>query len=65
MEDIVTLGGGCFWCIEVLYSQVKGVRKVISGYAGGHTTNPTYEQMHYHKTGHAEVIQITFDPEIS
>lgn len=61
METIV-LGGGCFWCIEALFKQLKGVDKVISGYAGGHTRNPTYEQMHYASTGHAEVVQITFDP---
>ncbi len=61
---MMTIGGGCFWCIEALYSQLKGVTKVVSGYAGGHTTNPTYQQMHYDATGHAEVIQVTFDSEI-
>jgi peptide-methionine (S)-S-oxide reductase len=62
--EIVVLGGGCFWCTEALYKQLKGVNTVVSGYAGGHTKDPTYEQMHYEDTGHAEVVQITFDPKI-
>lgn len=64
MTETAVLGGGCFWCIEALYKQLKGVSSVVSGYAGGHTNNPTYEKMHYEDTGHAEVIQITFDPKV-
>lgn len=59
-----TLGGGCFWCLESIYKEVKGVHEVVSGYAGGHTANPTYEDLHHNDTGHAEVVQITFDPKI-
>lgn len=58
-----TLGGGCFWCTEAIYQDVKGVEQVISGYAGGKISNPTYEQVCSGRTGHAEVIQITFDPD--
>lgn len=57
-----TLGGGCFWCLEALYEELRGVQHVESGYAGGHVVNPTYEQVCSKTTGHAEVIQITFDP---
>ena len=57
-----TLGGGCFWCLEPLYEELRGVQQVESGYAGGHVVNPTYEQVCSKTTGHAEVIQITFDP---
>lgn len=57
-----TLGGGCFWCLEPLYEELRGVQHVESGYAGGHVVNPTYEQVCSKTTGHAEVIQITFDP---
>lgn len=57
-----TLGGGCFWCIEAVYQRVEGVSKVQSGYAGGTTPNPTYEEICRGDSGHAEVIQITFDP---
>ena len=59
-----TLGAGCFWCIEAIYQDVKGVYKVESGYAGGHVANPTYRQVCTGTTGHAEVAQITFDPEV-
>ena len=59
-----TIGGGCFWCTEAIYLDVEGVEKVVSGYAGGHVPNPTYEQICAKNTGHAEVIQITYDPEI-
>ena len=59
---ITTLGGGCFWCLEAIYVDLIGVEKVISGYAGGHVKNPTYEQVCNKSTGHAEVIQITYDP---
>lgn len=59
-----TLGGGCFWCLEAIYQRVKGVQSVVSGYAGGHVENPTYEEVCSDTTGHAEVVQITFDPKI-
>src|SRR5580704_3280080 len=57
-----TFGGGCFWCTEGCFQQVPGVLKVVSGYAGGHTANPTYHQVCEGDTGHAEVVQVTFDP---
>jgi peptide-methionine (S)-S-oxide reductase len=56
------LGGGCFWCIEAVFERLDGVKDVVSGYAGGHTENPTYEEVCSHTTGHAEVVQIDFDP---
>ena len=58
-----TFGGGCFWCTEAVFSELRGVESVTSGYAGGHVANPTYEQVCTKTTGHAEVIQITFDPD--
>ncbi len=58
-----TFGGGCFWCLEAVYQEVAGIREVVSGYAGGHTANPTYREICGGSTGHAEVVQITFDPE--
>lgn len=58
------LGGGCFWCIEAVYNRVKGVKSAISGYAGGVRKNPSYEQVCSGATGHAEVVEITFDPEM-
>jgi peptide-methionine (S)-S-oxide reductase len=61
--EAATLGGGCFWCVEAVFEHVDGVASVVSGYAGGHTTNPTYEQICTGKTGHAEVVQIEFNPE--
>ncbi|MBE2179431.1 MAG: peptide-methionine (S)-S-oxide reductase MsrA [Chthoniobacterales bacterium] len=57
-----TLGGGCFWCVEAVYERLPGVLSVTSGYAGGHTPNPTYEQVCSGDTGHAEVVRIEFDP---
>ena len=57
-----TLGGGCFWCVEAAYERLPGVLAVTSGYAGGQTENPTYEQIGTGKTGHAEVVQIEYDP---
>jgi peptide-methionine (S)-S-oxide reductase len=60
--EIATIGGGCFWCTEAVFEEVRGVQSVVSGYAGGHAVNPTYEQVCGKKTGHAEVVQITFDP---
>ena len=59
-----TLGGGCFWCLEAVYDEVQGVEKVVSGYAGGHVPNPTYEQVCGKRTGHAEVVQLTYDPAV-
>lgn len=61
-RDTATFGGGCFWCLEAVFEQVKGVTKVESGYAGGHVDNPTYRQVCDGNTGHAEVVQVTFDP---
>jgi peptide-methionine (S)-S-oxide reductase len=63
MEKII-LGGGCFWCLDALYRQIKGVYKVVSGYAGGTSPNPTYEMLHKLDTGHAEVVEVMFDPNI-
>ena len=62
--SLATFGGGCFWCTEAVFEEAKGVEKVVSGYAGGHVVNPTYEAVCGKKTGHAEVIQITFDPSV-
>ena len=62
--EIATFGGGCFWCTEAIFERVKGVQAVESGYAGGHVSNPDYKMVTSGTTGHAEVIQITFDPEV-
>jgi peptide-methionine (S)-S-oxide reductase len=62
--ETATLAGGCFWCLEAVYNELRGVERVISGYAGGHAANPTYEQVCSGNTGHAEVVQVTFDPEV-
>jgi peptide-methionine (S)-S-oxide reductase len=62
--DIATLGAGCFWCVEAIYQQLKGVIEVIPGYAGGKTKNPSYPEISKGKTGHAEVCQIVFDNEV-
>jgi peptide-methionine (S)-S-oxide reductase len=59
-----TLGGGCFWCLEAVFEELKGVESVVSGYAGGHVPNPTYEQVCGKGTGHAEVVQVTYDPAV-
>ena len=64
MTDNAVLAGGCFWCLDAVYRMLKGVIKVESGYAGGKTPNPTYEQVCSGATGHAEVVQITFDPAV-
>lgn len=61
---LATLGGGCFWCTEAIYQMLSGVKSVVSGYAGGKTENPTYKQVCEGNTGHAEVIQIEFDPAV-
>ena len=63
-QETATLGGGCFWCLEAVYKDLKGVLRVVSGYAGGQVENPTYEQVCGGRTGHAEVVQITYDPKI-
>ena len=63
-NGIATLAGGCFWCLEAVYTMLKGVERVESGYAGGSVPNPTYAQVCSGETGHAEVVQITFDPAI-
>lgn len=61
--ETITLGGGCFWCLEAVYQELRGVEQVVSGYSGGHVVNPTYEQVCRKTTGHAEVVQVVFDPE--
>jgi peptide-methionine (S)-S-oxide reductase len=60
--SLATLAGGCFWCLEAVYTELKGVDQVVSGYSGGKVTNPTYQAVCTGLTGHAEVVQITFDP---
>ncbi|MDX1687070.1 MAG: peptide-methionine (S)-S-oxide reductase MsrA [Candidatus Promineifilaceae bacterium] len=62
-REMTTLGGGCFWCLEAVYDEVQGVEKVVSGYAGGDVPNPTYEAVCTGTTGHAEVVQLTYDPD--
>ena len=61
-REVATLGGGCFWCLDSIYRQLKGVESVVSGYAGGTRPNPTYREVCGGGTGHAEVVQITYDP---
>jgi peptide-methionine (S)-S-oxide reductase len=61
-REIATLGGGCFWCVEAVFKDLRGVESAVSGYAGGHVVNPTYEEVCGKQTGHAEVVQVTFDP---
>ena len=63
-QDVAVLGGGCFWCTEAVFTQINGVEKVEPGYSGGELENPTYEQVSTGRTGHAEVVQITFDPDV-
>jgi peptide-methionine (S)-S-oxide reductase len=63
-REVATLGGGCYWCMEAIFSELTGVEKVESGYAGGTVPNPTYEQVCAGRTGHAEVVQVTFDPTV-
>ncbi|MES2103444.1 MAG: peptide-methionine (S)-S-oxide reductase MsrA [Pseudomonadota bacterium] len=62
--ELATLGGGCFWCTEAVFQQIRGVKGVESGYTGGQVADPSYEQVSEGDTGHAEVIRVTFDPEI-
>lgn len=63
-SETITLGGGCFWCLEAVYEQVRGVEGVESGYSNGHVTRPTYEQVCDGDTGHAEVVRVRFDPAV-
>ncbi len=62
--EIATLGTGCFWCTEAIFQNLNGVISAVSGYSGGHVENPTYEEVCGKKTGHAECVQITFDPQV-
>ena len=62
-SEVATLGAGCFWCVDTLFRELRGVTSVVSGYAGGTRANPSYEQVCTGATGHAEVVQITFDPQ--
>ncbi|MXW64863.1 MAG: peptide-methionine (S)-S-oxide reductase MsrA [Bacteroidetes bacterium SB0662_bin_6] len=62
MMEQATLGGGCFWCLEAVFEPLRGIRKIVPGYAGGHVPDPTYRQVCTGRTGHAEVVQIDFDP---
>ncbi|CAF1256628.1 unnamed protein product [Rotaria magnacalcarata] len=62
-KNIATFGGGCFWCLEAVFQRLKGVEKVVSGYAGGHKQEPSYQEVCTGSTNHAEVIQISFDPQ--
>jgi peptide-methionine (S)-S-oxide reductase len=61
-QETATLAGGCFWCMEAVFQQIEGVKNVVSGYTGGTTVSPTYEQVCSDRTGHAEAVQVTFDP---
>ena len=63
-RELATLGGGCFWCLEAVFEQLRGVESVTSGYSGGAVDQPTYEQVCTGRTGHAEVLQIAFDPNV-
>ncbi len=63
-KEIATVAGGCFWCIEAPFEELQGVEKAVSGYSGGHVKNPTYQAVSNGSTGHAEVVQITFDPSV-
>ncbi len=62
--ETAVLGGGCFWCLEAAYQEVEGIDRVVSGYAGGHLPDPTYEQIETATTGHAQVVQLTFRPAV-
>ena len=63
-SQFATLGGGCFWCLEAVFDLVRGVKSTQSGYTGGHTVDPTYKQVCTGATGHAEVVQVEFDPDV-
>lgn len=62
--EVATLAGGCFWCLEAVFDDLEGVTDVVSGYSGGHVANPTYKHVCTGETGHAEVVQVTFDPTV-
>ena len=62
--DSIVLGGGCFWCVEAVLQPLRGVERVVSGYANGHVQNPTYREVCTGRTGHAEVVEVTFDPDV-
>lgn len=64
-SEVATLGGGCFWCLEAVYDELEGVLNVESGYAGGNLPQPSYQQVCSGATGHAEVVQVTFDPQVT
>lgn len=64
MSELATFGGGCFWCLEAVFEQLRGVSGVVSGYAGGVAAHPRYEQVCTGQTGHAEVVQVSFDPDV-
>ena len=61
-KETITFGGGCFWCLDAVFADIRGVEQVVSGYSGGKSANPTYEDVCSGETGHAEVTQVTFDP---
>lgn len=63
-QATAVFGGGCFWCVEAIFTELNGVLEVIPGYSGGHVANPTYELVCTDQTGHAEVVQVTYDPEV-
>ncbi len=63
-DEVITLGGGCFWCLEAVFEEVKGVRRAVSGYSGGTVADPSYQDVCSGETGHAEVVQVTFDPSV-
>lgn len=63
--EIATLGGGCFWCLEAVYQQMEGVEKIVSGYMGGHVDQPAYQDVCTGATGHVEVVQVSFDPQVT
>ena len=64
LKEVATLGSGCFWCTEAIFESVKGVESAVSGYSGGDVVNPSYKEVCTGRTGHAEVVQVTFDPEV-
>ena len=63
-HEMITLGGGCFWCLEAVYRETEGVQSAVSGYMGGPSANPTYKEVCTGRSGHVEVVQVTFDPEV-
>jgi peptide-methionine (S)-S-oxide reductase len=63
-KEVITLGGGCFWCLDAVFTDIRGVEQVLSGYSGGRGASPTYEDVCTGTTGHAEVVQVAFDPEV-